>query len=429
MYRGTLALFAAAFFLIRESGAAQASPDAEFSRAMQLAAAGQFAEAENSLRGLETTHPKVFEVRYRLGLVLLRQEKAKEAIQAFQVALSLSPDSALAWAGLAQSRWKHQLRSEAMLAAAHGSKLASRQPAAWRALALFYAEAGEFGKAADCEERWAEATPGDSQSRTRAARYYAAAGKSYRSGKQPGKAADAFQKAISLAPDQPEAYFEFAAMLLDHRTPEPAIPVLQEAAARFPKDTEFRRLLGLAHYQIGSIDQAVSDFIALCDLEPSSDIGYASLETLLTEAGSRLSEIIDRFQALRTSQPANPIGHYLLARALSAKGVAAAELESLLRQSIRTAGDFWPAYYELGVLLEKEGNTVEAVRALTESARLNPSHAPSHFALAQLHARTGDRAKAVEHRKIHNKLLAQQRTLAERAREESPALSYRPNDR
>jgi tetratricopeptide (TPR) repeat protein len=429
MYSGFGRPLLVACLLCRVASAYQGQADAEFTRAMQLAANGQFAEAEASLRTLEIAQPKIFEIRYRLGLILLRRDKPKEAATRFQSAIEIAPKSALAWVGLAQSRLKLSARPESLEAAARAGKLAPNEPAAWRALAIFYADAKDFSKAAGCEEKWSLASPGDSQSKARTAGFYISAGKAERAAKQPAKAVDFYQRAIRLVPDEPEPYFELAALLLDHRTPEPAVPVLDSAISRFPKDPEFRRLLGLAQYQLGNMPQAISAFLSVCDLDPDSEIGYASLETLLNDAGSRLPEIIKRFETFRSRKPASPVGHYLLARALFVQGAAASDKETLLRKAISAAADFWPAHYELGLLLEAGGKNNEALQALTAAVRINPQYAPAHFALARLYARTGDRTRTVEHRKIHSQLLAGQRTLAERARDESPALNYRLSGR
>ena len=413
----------------------QTQADAEFARAMQLAASGRFADAEASLRALAIAQPKIFEVQYRLGLILLRQDKAKEAAVRFQSAIDLTLSSALAWAGLAQSQWKLSLKTQAMASAKQAKKLAGAEPAAWRALSIFYSDAKDFAAAAECEQNWGSASPNDSQSNARAAKFYVLAGKAERSARQPAKAVEAYQRAIQLAADEPEPYFELAALLLDHRTPEPAVPVLESAISRFPKNAEFRRLLGLAQYQLGAIPQAISAFIAVCDLDPDSEIGYASLETLVNDAGPRLPEIIKRFETFESRNPSSPVGHYLLARALSVQGAPTSQRQLLLRKAISAATDFWPAYYELGLLLENEdkaeseSKTNEALQALTEAARLNPQYAPAHFALARVYASAGNRQKAIEHRKIHSQLLARQRTQAERAREESPALGYRLSGR
>jgi tetratricopeptide (TPR) repeat protein len=317
------------------------------------------------------------------------------------------------------------MMAQALDAAGHAKELASGQPPAWRALAIFYAEAKNFSEAAACEEKWSRASPSDSGSNARAADYHVLAGKAYREMRNPAKAIESFQHAMRLAPERKTPYFELAALLLDHRTPEPAVMILESAVTRFTTDAEFRRLLGLAYYQLGDITKAIDSFLSVCDLEPDSEIGYASLETLLTEAGSRLPEILGRFQSFAKRRSDNPVGLYLTARALAAGNGSSMQVEAALRKAIKSDAAFWPAHYELGQYLEAEGKLEEALRSLSEAARLNPQYAPVHFAMARLYTRVGDRGKAIEHRKIHGGLLAREREVASRARAESPALRYR----
>jgi predicted Zn-dependent protease len=73
---------------------------------MQLAAGGNFAEAEKTLRALEKVYPDEFEVRYRLGLILMREGKTAEALERLESAVQLSPASALGWLALSQARLK-----------------------------------------------------------------------------------------------------------------------------------------------------------------------------------------------------------------------------------------------------------------------------------------------------------------------------------
>lgn len=413
MKRGRNEAFCLAFLFLASTPELQGQADAEF------------AAAEKGLRALETAQPNTFEVRYRLGLILLRQNKPKEAAQRFQAAVGIMPSSALAWVGLAQARLRLSQKNLALEAAGRALTLAPQQPPTWRALAIFYNDAHEFLHAAECEERWGQATPADLSSKARAAASYVAAGNASRAARQPARAVEAYQNAIRVAPEEKDAYFALAALLLDHRTPEPATAVLDSAAARFPQEPEFRRLLGLAHYQLGNIPKAISAFFAASDLDPDSETGYASLETLLDDAGNHLPEIIRRFQSLRTRQPSSPVGHYLLARSLTAKGSPAAEVEPLLRQAIQVEPAFWPAHYELGQLMETQDKLAEGILAESEAVRLNPQYAPAHFLLAKLYARSGEREKAVQHRRKHSDLLAQEKQLAARARAESPALRYR----
>ncbi len=431
--------------------AAQAPLAEDLNRAMQLASRGDFAQAEQILRSIEKADPKNFEVRYRLGLILLRRGNSAEAAERLEAASLLAPSSPLAWLALAQARLKLDRRETALEAASRAAKLAPDQPPVWRALAIFYADARDYARAAEFEQRWGRASPGDLESQPRLCRYGLLAGnaplalnacsqalerhktaelhrfvgQAYRLAKDPAKAVEAFQNAIHLEPEQPSAYLDLATLFLDHRTPQPAVAVLESAVARIPKDPELHRLLGLAHYQIGAIDKAINAFCAITDLDPNSDVGYASLETLLPDAGARLPEIVLRLKKFRARRPQSPVGHFLLARALAIEQAARPQLEALLREAIRAEPGFWPAHYELGQLLDAQGKSPQAIQALAQAVRLNPEYAPAHYSLARLYLQSGDRTRAVKHRKLHHELLNRQKEAAERRRIDTPALPYR----
>lgn len=404
--------------------AAQSAAD-QFREAMSLAGAGKIAEAEQILRVLEAAHPKEFEIRYRLGLVLLRAGKAKEAVSQLESATALQPGSGLAWISLARARLSVGAREKALEAAAEAARFTGTGPPILRALAIFYAEALEFGRAAEFEERWGRAAPEDGESRLRAAAYFAREGDVQREKKAVAKAVEAYQNAIRVAPGEQQAYYKLATLFLDHRTPQPAVSILTAAASKFEKEAEYQRLLGLAWYQIGETQKAIDAFLLASDLAPESDVGYASLETLLGDAGPRLPEIITRLRRFQERRPESPVGHFLLGRARQLDGASPAEVEGLFEKAVEVNSQFWPAYYELGQLLGSSGRIDDALKALLRSVALNRAYAPAHYALARLYAAKGDRTRAVAHRKTHHELARAEEEATQRARAAAPALLYR----
>jgi len=396
----------------------QASAEAELAQAMRLIGQGEFAQAEQKLRAIEKAHPGLFEVRYRLGLVLMRQGKLQEASPRLEAAVQQAPSSAAAWLAAAQVRLKLEKRESALAAAKRASELAPQEPMMWRTLSRFYSDAGEFPHALEFEEKFAAA-------KGETAELYLVRGLAYRAAGKPADAVNALQEAIRLAPQNWPAYAALAALFLDHRTPEPVVALLQAAPKPFTNIAEYHRMLGLAYYQTGKRDQAIDEFLAAVDLEPNSELGYTSLETLLPDAGPRRAELIRRFERLRSTQPKNSIGYFLLARGLALNGAPPERVEPLLRRAILVEPKFWPAYHELGLMLETQGNTGEAVRMQERVAKLKHDHAPAHFALSRLYAKQGNRTLAVAHRKRHAELLEREREAAARARQANPALNYR----
>jgi len=216
----------------------------------------------------------------------------------------------------------------------------------------------------------------------------------------PDGAVQAFQEAIRLQPDHRPYYLDLARFLLDRRTPEPAVLVLDSALRRWPKDPELLRLLALACYAQGDAAKALDHFLQAIDLDPDNESGYASLETLLPEAGGRLPAITQRLRRFAGRRPASPLGPYLLAL------VSPAEAGALLEKAIAAAPDFWPAWFELHKLRKAQGDWAEVRRLLEKTVELNPAHAPSHYALAEVYSRLGDRVRARAERELHHRLLS-----------------------
>ena len=424
-------------------------PQARFSQAIQLISSGQFGSAEEILLELEEVSPRDAEIKHRLGLVLLRQQKVQAASLRLEAAARLQPASPLVWLAVARTRILLGKRSEAVAAAEQANRLAPEEPVVWRALAMFYDQAGEPAKAARFEEHWSNSRPQDTEAAIRVvARYLRAGdadnairagqqglersdaaelhyllGKAYQEKNDPAKAVERLQRAIRIDAGKPEYYGELAELFLQHRTPRPAVLILEEAVRRLPKNIELLRLVGLAHYATGNTQKALSAFLRITELDPDSEIGYSSLETLLPEAGTRLDEIISRLRSFCGRRPSE-LGYYLLALALTIRAGDSAEPVELLRKAVARNPDFWPAHFELHKHLAGAGMFEESMQALEKTVELNPGYAPAHYELAKTYSRSGQRERAVEERKIHHRLVTQRRDEAERRRQENPRLPY-----
>jgi tetratricopeptide (TPR) repeat protein len=231
-------------------------------------------------------------------------------------------------------------------------------------------------------------------------------------------AAKEFQEAIRLDPTRAIYYLELAQLFLDHDTAEPAELVLKNAVRRFPSNAEVLRMLGLADYAQGKTQEALDALLKAIDAGPDVESAYASLEVLLPDARRRLPEIVAKLRKFSGRHPDSPIGPFLLAL------IEPDHSEALLRDAIRVAPGFWPAYFELHKVLKAREQRDEAAAALEKAAELNPDYAPTHYALAEYYNRKGDRARAARERELHHKLLTEQRKAEEQHRSQAPRLSY-----
>jgi tetratricopeptide (TPR) repeat protein len=218
-------------------------------------------------------------------------------------------------------------------------------------------------------------------------------------------------------------YIDLAGLFLRHNTAEPAEMVLLSAVRRFPQHGESWRLLGVARYGLGQTDEALDAFLQAIDAAPEMETAYASLETLLPAVEARAGEIIPRLRRFSEINPSSPLGPYLLALMLPD------ESEALLRKAVKTAPDFWPAWFQLHKKLKEREQWESAAAALRKTVALKPDYPPAYYALAEHYIRIGDQAGAAQAREKHHKLVTEQRAAVEKQQAEAPRLAYTLSER
>ncbi|MGH9628247.1 MAG: tetratricopeptide repeat protein [Bryobacteraceae bacterium] len=383
-------------------------------------AAGRFDQAETILiRALEADSGN-FELTYRLGLVLLKQEKNVAALARLERAVRIEPRAAPAWLALSQARLRTGSRSKALEAVEEAFSLAPRDEMIGQARLLFLLQVMESDIRADQPLQAIEL--GDKILGTTDPAGQAAIhnllGRAYIGRGDGVQAAKSLQEAIRLNPEEVSYYLDLARLFLEHRTPEPAGVLLEAAQRRFPDNLEVVRMQGLVYYARGRNQEALGRFLQVIDQNPDRVDVWASLDTLLPNAGDRMPEIVQKLQAFCKRHPSEPLGFYLLAL------TGAQDKKNLLQHAITVDPEFWPAHFELHKALKDQGQLAGAAKALKQTVKLQPDFAPAHHALAQVYGALGDRDRARQEREIHHKLLNEQRAAAEKRNHAMPRLSY-----
>ncbi len=348
--------------------------------AMRMVATGRLSDAEAALRTLSAKDPRDADVRYRLGLVLVKQKKLDDAARVLAESTRIDPNFVFAWLALGDVSFRQGDKVTAMAHARRAAERAGKSVIAWKALAVL-------------EERIGDG-----------------AGQAH-----------AFEALVRLAPEDREIWVRFANLLLEHRNADAARSVAAGGLRVFPNDPELLRLRGLAWYGLGRKDEAIDSFLAAMDAAPADEMAHASVETLLPDAGDKLPQIRERLSRFIAQRPDSPLGPFLLALA----SAPAEDKETLLRKSISIDPNFWPAYFDLHRILRDQGKKQEAIDALEITLRLNPNHEGAHFALAQLYLETGDRQKAQEHRTDHHRLRAAAVAEEQKRSAEAPKFAIR----
>jgi tetratricopeptide (TPR) repeat protein len=375
--------------------------------------------------------PASFEALFRSGLTALNQNQFSTAQTQLEAASKLKPNDPQVWLALAQTYRKLKREPAAEAAIGKAEALAGNNALALHALAYLHSEAGNFGKAASFEARYAELTPGDESAAPRAMDLYLQAhqpeqaielagktllksdradlrfllGKAYELQRQPAKAAEQMRRAASLNPYEEDYYFQAARQYTAAGNAPAAIEVIEAGKKVFARSPQLELMLGVAYYAIQQYQQAVDAFLRTIRMDPTVEQPYLFIARSMDHTPSRMPEILDAFKALAQRAPDNYLSGYLYGKALLIRGDDDGQAEALLRKSVSLNNRYWESRLELGKALEQEGDFEAAARELRKSIELNPKSATAHFRLGRVYDRLGKPNEAQAEYAIQGRLI------------------------
>ncbi len=107
-----------------------------------------------------------------------------------------------------------------------------------------------------------------------------------------GKAAKAYEAAVTLAPDQEQFRLDLAFEWIKHQNFRPAIDLLEKSAKLFPKSAKLRTLLGIADYAEGEIKDAESAFEDAIKADPRLESPYRCMAEIVLQSSAAPSQAI-----------------------------------------------------------------------------------------------------------------------------------------
>ena len=367
-----------------------------------------------------------FEGAFRAGLVALNNNDLVLAESQLESASKLQPNDSRVWLALAQTYWKLRKLSAAQDAAKKAESLA-KEPAILEGLALYYAEAANYDRAAELEARYAETKP---EAASRAADLYLRAGKpqpaiqlarkalagedraelhdllgkAYQAEGKPADAIREFQTAIQRNRFDEDFYFDLAQTQLNQQSFAAALETLDNGRRYFDKSAQLELAAGVAYYGLRRFPEAMDAFLRTIQLDPGVEQPYVFLGKMLDQAEDKLAKITEVFASFAKAAPDQYLSSFLYGKALGLDN--SPEAEAMLRRSIARNGQFWESHFELGVLLENQRKFDEAAAEIRRSAELNPKDPVPHYRLARLYERLGRTKEAQSERELHAKLSA-----------------------
>jgi len=196
-------------------------------------------------------------------------------------------------------------------------------------------------------------------------------------------AANAYQAAVALAPDREQYRIALALELIEHQSFTPAIAVLEQAAAVFPKSGKIRTLLGIAQYGEGDLASAVTSLTDAIAADPALEPPYAYLTRIVLESSAAPPEGV--LQPLCGWSPT--VCNALKLRVAREKDDVKLESEAIAGLKRAPATDAI-AHCELGRAYEWTGLLTDARSQMEECVRMDPSP-QNHYRLGLIYQELG----------------------------------------
>lgn len=317
---------------------------------------GHFDEARAAYEAALALDPDFAMAHRNLGQTLLALEDLPGALRHLERAAELSPDDGVVFGSLAQTRWRLGDEAGAEAAAGEAERKApvfgvpdpvrfalearNLSPLACDQRAREHEARGEWAAALPDLQHLAEGNGGEAGVHWRLGRCLRVLGR-----REEGRAE--LERALELRPDHPGALLERASLAREDGDPAEELALLRRAAAAAPAN-------GLAWKRLGSALGPSGDLAgALEAFERARANGLEDAEllhnqgTALARAG-RPAEACERLRAALALEPDNAGTHYNLADALEALGMRAEAIEHFERA--RELAPDLPAAQRLEVL-------------------------------------------------------------------------------
>ena len=317
----------------------------------------------------------------RIGFLLAVMGRQPEAIEHFERALLLDPNSAAAHYHLGVALW---LKEDPNGSVPHLMAAVRIAPGVFDyrlRLGTAYLDTGHEAEAV-LELKKAAALNAAS------AMAWNSLGHALQMTKELDTACQAYEKAVRLSPNDDLARNDYGFMLVETRRPDEGIAQFRTILEHDAANSRVRVNLGYAHLKKGEFSLAERQFQQALEQDPSLASAHYNLGIALKQQ-DKLDEAKQQLQDAVRLEPSLAEAHYTL-------GITCWQLSDLPQaiSELRAATAIRPQYAEahamLGITLKQSGDSDSAIVELREAIRLDPTTPGPFNTLGQILRVKGD---------------------------------------
>lgn len=214
-----------------------------------------------------------------------------------------------------------------------------------------------------------------------------------------GKAVEALERAVTIDPKRPEAWFYRANILIVQEKRKEAVAVLDHLIKLAPKAADPYQMRGQEHYRLGNVEKALADFDEYIKLRPDKAAHHWQRGIALYQAGrhEEARKQFEQHQSVNEQDVENAAWHFLCVSKTD-------NFETARQKLIPITGDRRVPMAQIQRLYSGEGTEDDVLRATLigkpNPEQLNAALFYAHLYIGLYHEAKGDKDKAFENLKI-----------------------------
>ena len=205
-------------------------------------------------------------------------------------------------------------------------------------------------------------------------------------------ALNAYQKAISADPANPDRYLDCTRLLMDLNRYDEATKTATQGISQVPDPYALRIRLGAIEMMRGSHEKALVDYQQAIAMHPEVALGYVALAQTYIKDGDE-QKAMKVLTEGRTRVAPDFALEYAFGLVSSDLGQQEQAIEAFTR-SEHLNPDIAEPHYKLGMIYFQNGQLKKAQEEFESVLRINDSYAGAYYQLSRLYARLGDMQRA-----------------------------------